>query len=153
MLISSSVQARIPSDDPSPDATPRWKDQCQAARRIQEAFGVQRALAYLVGEKLFGALRELERDRSLSADVEAFAAEVRAIFDRAVLRQYLLSALCRKHPGPPSDRLVYAPEEALFLQQLKTLLLTVQRHPVFRVKATPSVPHPTSGKKVLLTAT
>jgi len=39
-----------------------WIDQCEAARDIREAFGVQKALGYLIGEKLLNFLRAADQD-------------------------------------------------------------------------------------------
>ena len=49
-----------------------WVDQCQSARGIAEAFGTDRALGYLIGEKLSN-----------------FVAEIKRIFEPTEIRVYL----------------------------------------------------------------
>lgn len=104
-----------------------WQEQCDAARRIRDHFGTAKALTYLVGGKFLGLLRDLERDHRLAPDVEDFAAEIRTIFTPADLREYLRRARSRKHPGKPTDDLRYAPDEALFIAQMKHLLLSQEK--------------------------
>jgi hypothetical protein len=58
-----------------------WIEQCEAVRRIEDEFGVQDALTYLVGEKFLNFLEAAETHADFRAEVPAFAAEVRAIFE------------------------------------------------------------------------
>jgi len=39
-----------------------WIEQCEAARDIREAFGLQKAIGYLIGEKLLDFLRAADQD-------------------------------------------------------------------------------------------
>jgi hypothetical protein len=66
-----------------------WIEQCEAARDIREAFGVQKALGYLVGEKLLNFLRAANDDAAFASEVPSFVAEIREIFDREAIRTYL----------------------------------------------------------------
>ncbi len=66
-----------------------WIEQCEAARDIREAFGVQKALGYLIGEKLLNFLRAANDDAAFAGEVPSFVAEIRDIFDRDEIRTYL----------------------------------------------------------------
>jgi len=113
--------------DPAPAAersgSPLWREQCDAARQIRDEFGSSPALSYLVGGKFMGALAALERDPSLLPEVESFAAEIRTILRPDELRAYLLKGRARAGLGMPTDDLRYYPDQALFVAQMKRLLL------------------------------
>jgi hypothetical protein len=96
-----------------------WKEQCDAARRIRDQFGTNKALTYIVGGKLLSAIRQSPRDH----DVHAFADNIRTIFEPEELRTYLQRARSRKHPGKPTDDLIYTPEDTPAIEELKALLL------------------------------
>src|SRR4051794_9116531 len=66
-----------------------WIEQCEAARGIEDEFGTQRALAYLVGEKFFKYLDAAERDPEFRAEIPAFVAEIKDIFETWQLAEYL----------------------------------------------------------------
>jgi hypothetical protein len=66
-----------------------WIDQCEAARRIEDEFGTPNALDYLVGEKLLNFLEAAEIDTSFRAEIPSFVAEIRTIFERWQLAEYL----------------------------------------------------------------
>jgi hypothetical protein len=66
-----------------------WVGQCEAARGIEDEFGTDRALAYLVGEKFLNFLEAAETHPDFPAEVPAFAAEVKTIFERWQLAEYL----------------------------------------------------------------
>ena len=40
----------------------RFKEQCAAAERVRERFGLEYALEYIIGEKLFAFVSSAERD-------------------------------------------------------------------------------------------
>ena len=46
-----------------------WKDQCDAARHIEDEFGTQKALSYLIGEKFLNFLEAAETDAELRAEI------------------------------------------------------------------------------------
>jgi hypothetical protein len=69
-----------------------WVEQCEAARKIEDDFGTQNALGYLVGEKFLNFLEAAENDPGFRAEVPAFAAEVKTIFERWQLAEYLETA-------------------------------------------------------------
>ena len=66
-----------------------WVDQCTATEGIRSHFGLQNALDYLIGEKLFTFLMTSERDGQFAAEVPAFVLEIRRIFTPAEIRDYL----------------------------------------------------------------
>jgi hypothetical protein len=58
-----------------------WVEQCDAARRIEDDFGTDKALAYLVAEKFLNFLEAAETHADFRAELPAFAAELRTIFE------------------------------------------------------------------------
>src|SRR5712671_2087002 len=69
-----------------------WIDQCDAARDIRNAWGTQKALGYLLGEKLLNFIRASDTDPSWAAKLPLFAAEVRRIFTPEELSAYFSTA-------------------------------------------------------------
>jgi hypothetical protein len=78
-----------------------WIEQCQAARGIEDEFGTQKALAYLVGEKFLNYLDAADRDPDFRAEIPAFVAEIKDIFEPWQLAQYLETAR-QTEPFDPS---------------------------------------------------
>lgn len=66
-----------------------WHKQCAAARELQEEFGTDRAITYLVGEKFINFLDAAETDEEFRAEIPAFASEIRDIFEEWQLVAYL----------------------------------------------------------------
>jgi hypothetical protein len=66
-----------------------WIDQCEAARDIREGFGLQKALGYLIGEKLLNFLRAAKDDAAFAGEIPGFVAEIRDIFEPDEIRAYL----------------------------------------------------------------
>jgi len=58
-----------------------WIEQCEAARGIEDEFGTQKALAYLVGEKFLNYLEAAEKDSAFQAELPAFVAEIKRTFE------------------------------------------------------------------------
>ena len=69
-----------------------WIEQCQAARRIENEFGTQKALEYLVGEKFINFLEAAENDADFRAEIPDFVAEIKMIFERWQLAEFLEKA-------------------------------------------------------------
>jgi hypothetical protein len=69
-----------------------WIEQCEAAQGIEDEFGVQQALKYLVGEKFLDFLEAAESNADFRAEIPAFVAKVREIFEPWQLAQYLETA-------------------------------------------------------------
>jgi len=66
-----------------------WIEQCEAAQGILEHFGIEKALGYLIGEKLLNFVRASESDADFAAELPAFVARVGEDFDPRDLRAYL----------------------------------------------------------------
>jgi hypothetical protein len=86
-----------------------WVEQCNAARAFEEEFGVPKALAYLVGEKFIDFLEASEDDAAFRSAIPAFVSEIKTIFERWQLAEYLETAR-RTEPFDPS--LYDDPEDA-----------------------------------------
>jgi hypothetical protein len=66
-----------------------WIEQCDAARGIREAYGTERALGYLIGEKLIDFVRAADREREFARETPSFIAEIKRIFEPWELRRYV----------------------------------------------------------------
>jgi hypothetical protein len=69
-----------------------WIEQCNAARGIEDEFGTPRALEYLVGEKFLNFLEAAEANAALRAEIPAFVAEIKTIFEPWQLAEFLETA-------------------------------------------------------------
>ena len=69
-----------------------WIEQCEAARGIETEFGTQKALDYLIGEKFINFLDAADDDAEFRVEIPAFVAEIKTIFERWQLAQYLETA-------------------------------------------------------------
>ena len=69
-----------------------WIEQYEAAKGIEDEFGTQNALDYLVGEKFLNFLEAAETDAEFRAEIPAFVAKIKEIFERWQLSQYLETA-------------------------------------------------------------
>jgi hypothetical protein len=78
-----------------------WIEQCEAAKGIEDEFGTQKALAYLVGEKFLNYLEAAEKDSTFQAEVPAFVAEIKRIFEPWQLAECLEKAR-QTEPFDPS---------------------------------------------------
>lgn len=79
-----------------------WIEQCEAARGIEDEFGTQQALSYLIGEKFLNYLDASDRDAEFRAELPAFVTEIKAIFEKWQLAEYLDKARQRE-PFVPDD--------------------------------------------------
>lgn len=66
-----------------------WVEQCEAARDIREDFGLQKALGYLIGEKLLNFLRAADQDPAFARELPRFVEEIKRIFAREEIGEYL----------------------------------------------------------------
>jgi hypothetical protein len=66
-----------------------WIDQCEATEGIRERFGLDDALHYLIGEKLFSFVHAAEDDPDFAAELPAFVAEIRRIFSTVEITDFL----------------------------------------------------------------
>lgn len=84
-----------------------WVEQCEAARGIEDEFGTDKALDYLIGEKFLNFLEAAETNTNFRAEISAFVAKIRTIFERWQLAQYLETA----HQTEPFDASIYEGED------------------------------------------
>ena len=56
---------------------------------IRERFGLESALDYVIGEKIFSFVMASERDPEFAAELPAFIAEIRRIFTAEEIQSYL----------------------------------------------------------------
>jgi hypothetical protein len=66
-----------------------WIDQCEATEGIRERFGLEDALHYLIGEKLFSFVHASEEDPDFAAELPAFVAEIRRLFSAKEIADFL----------------------------------------------------------------
>lgn len=94
-----------------------WIEQCEAARNIEGGFGREKALDYLIGEKFINFLEAAETDAEFRAEIPAFVAEIKSIFEPWQLASFLEVA----RVSEPFDRSLYDedddPEEVEMLRQ------------------------------------
>jgi len=69
-----------------------WIEQCEAARAIEDEFGTAKALDYLIGEKFINFLDAAEDDPEFRAEFPALVTEIKRIFERWQLVEYLEKA-------------------------------------------------------------
>ena len=79
-----------------------WKEQCDAARQIESEFDTEKALDYLIGEKFLNFLEAAETDAEFRAEIPAFVAEIKTIFEPWKLAEHLETAR-QSEPFDPSD--------------------------------------------------
>jgi hypothetical protein len=90
-----------------------WIEQVAATEEIRNNFGVQRALDYLIGEKLFSFLHAAERDPLFAAEVPVFIREIRRLFTATEVRDYLDRLEHTKYLAPREQDLEPESEEDL----------------------------------------
>ena len=83
------------------DLSKIWIEQCDAARNIEDEFGTPQALEYLVGDKFIDFLEAADDHASFRAEIPAFVAEIKQIFERWQLAAYLEVAK-QSEPFDPS---------------------------------------------------
>ena len=82
-----------------------WIEQCEATEGIRSHFGLENALDYLIGEKLFTFLMASEKDPLFAAEMPAFVDEIRRVFTTAEIRDYLDHLERSKFLAPPDPDL------------------------------------------------
>ncbi len=115
-----------------------WIEQCAAARGLKDSFGSQKALGYLVGEKLMNFVEAADDHPEFAEELPRFIAEVRSIFSQPLLRSYLetvqrVGAAGHVLSGADHDFMraagafdegpIDAAEDVLVLKRIKDLLL------------------------------
>lgn len=82
-----------------------WIEQCAATEDIREHFGLEDALDYLIGEKLFSFVMAAEQHPEFATELPAFVAEIRRLFAAGEIRQYLDHLEHTKFLAPPEPDL------------------------------------------------
>jgi hypothetical protein len=106
-----------------------WIEHCEAARGIEAEFGTEKALEYLIEEKFLNFLEAAEYNADCRAEIPAFVAEIKMIFEPYELRECLETAR-QTEPFDPND---YEDEEEAEMQRQADLrrcaadLLLVER--------------------------
>ncbi len=115
-----------------------WVDQCETAEDIREAFGLQKALGYLIGEKFLNFLQVVDQDKAFMAELPGFVEKIKTIFANAEIRTYLntihrVGALGHvatdeayeemREAGAIDEDPVDWAEQILLIERAKTLLL------------------------------
>ena len=77
-----------------------WIEQCEATKNIENEFGTDKALSYLIGEKFLNFLEAAETDAEFRVEIPAFVAEIKTIFERWQLAEYLEKARLREPFDP-----------------------------------------------------
>jgi len=84
-----------------------WIEKCDAARMIEDEFGTDKALRYLIGEKFLDYLEAAERLPDFRAEIPAFVAEIKTIFEPWQLAEFLKTA----RQSDPFDPSLYDDED------------------------------------------
>jgi len=84
-----------------------WIEQCDAARRIEDDFGTDKALDYLIREKFLNFLEVAETDTGFREEIPAFVAEIKTIFEPWQMAQCLETA----RQSEPFDPSIYEDED------------------------------------------
>jgi hypothetical protein len=92
-----------------------WLEQCEATRGIEGEFGTQKALDYLIDEKFLNSLEAAETDADFRAELPAFVAEIKTIFEPWQLAVYL-ETVRETEPFDPDD---YEGEDAETIEMLR----------------------------------
>lgn len=82
-----------------------WVEQCEAAEDIRQQYGLNSALDYLIGEKLFTFVEAAEQDAEFAAELPAFVAAIQRLFSAAEIREYLKNLERTKYLAPPEPDL------------------------------------------------
>jgi len=69
-----------------------WIEQSEAAEGIEDEYGTQKALEYLVGEKFLNFLEAAETDADFRGEIPAFVAKIKSLFEQWQLAAYLETA-------------------------------------------------------------
>ena len=84
-----------------------WIEQCESARKIEDDFGTDKALAYLIGEKFLNYLQAAETNESFRKEIPAFVEKIMTIFERWQIEDYFDSSIKVEEFDP----MVYDEEE------------------------------------------
>jgi hypothetical protein len=65
-----------------------WVEQCEAAERIAADYGTEKALGYLIGEKLLNFLEVAETKPEWQAEVPHFIARIKNTFEPCQIAEF-----------------------------------------------------------------
>ena len=82
-----------------------WIEPCAATEGIRKPFGLEDALDYLIGEKLFSFVMATEQHPDFARELPAFVAEIRRLFASEEIRDYLDRLERTKYLAPPEPDL------------------------------------------------
>ena len=85
-----------------------WIEQYEAAENIEDDFGTQKALEYLVGDKFLNCLEAAETDKDFRSEIPAFVAKIKTLFERWQLDAYLETA----KESEPFDPSLFEPQSS-----------------------------------------
>ena len=77
-----------------------WIEQCQAARRVKEHFGLAGALDYLIGEKLLTFAEVAEQRAEFRRELPDFLQKIRAVFSLEETSEYVMQLECARPLSP-----------------------------------------------------
>jgi predicted O-linked N-acetylglucosamine transferase (SPINDLY family) len=77
-----------------------WIEQCQAARRVKEHFGLADALDYLIGEKLLTFAEVAEQRAEFMQELPDFLQEICAVFTLEETSEYATQIECSRPLSP-----------------------------------------------------
>jgi len=69
-----------------------WIEQCEAAERIEADYGSEKAMGYLIGEKLLNFLEVAETDPEWRAEIPQFIARIKDIFAEWQITEFFETA-------------------------------------------------------------
>jgi hypothetical protein len=75
----------------------QWIEQCEAAEKIEADFGIEKALGYLIGEKLMTHLEIAEKNPLFEQEILPFCAKIKELFEQWRIAKYLNDV---KRTGP-----------------------------------------------------
>ena len=96
-----------------------WTEQCDATTGIHNAFGIQQALNYLIGEKFLDFIEAAGKDDNFHNELPLFAARVRTLFEPPELAAYL---------APKDDASVSRDDSVVRCVSDETLIAEAWRH-------------------------
>jgi hypothetical protein len=102
-------------DSPPPVFHKIWIEQCEAAQGIEDEFGTQKALEYLVGEKFLNFLEAAEANADFRAEIPAFVARIKQIFEPWQLAEYLETA----RETEPFDPSLFEPDPMIGEEEIE----------------------------------
>ncbi len=116
-----------------------WIEQCEGARGIKEEFGAEKAIGYLMGEKLVNFVRASDTHPDFATELPNFVAEVKRIFEPHEIREYLenirrIGAMGHvatdeafdfmRKAGAFDENPIRGAEDVLIVERIKEMLLT-----------------------------